>query len=371
VNHRPAPRPRTRAPLFIAVALVGCAATASPVATSVPASSSAGPTSIATDWPTPSATDEKPAASPSPSTVAFTAELDIGGGPDLPTEAFGSLWVVALDGPLMDGSPPVVHRIDPADNRILATIEVPGRTCQGIGASPEAVWVCADDALLRIDPTTNEIAATVAVPTPLMVSRLAYGAGTVWAFSTTAVGPDTVVRVDPATNGVVASVPLPSVAGTMSFGHDALWVTSPTSDALLRIDPASNAVETWATGLEGAGVVATGDEAVWVSLHGDPGGAAPSPDAVTLMGLDPTTGDVVAEVVTGGALGIDGGFAVTADAIWLRGPDPFLAVVDPATGSVLRTLDRPGGGGDVAVAFGSVWLTSHDRGTIWRLAPEG
>ena len=63
---------------------------------------------------------------------------------------------------------------------------------------------------------------------PLGVSRLAYGAGSLWAFSTSTVGPDTVVRIDPATNAITSTIPLGHVAGTMAFGFDALWVTSPT-----------------------------------------------------------------------------------------------------------------------------------------------
>jgi len=60
---------------------------------------------------------------------------------------------------------------------------------------------------------------------------------------------------------------------------------------------------------------------------------------------------------------------LTDDAVWVRAPEPFLAVVDPATGEVIRTIEQSGGGGDVAVALGSVWLTSHDRGTVWTLDP--
>ncbi len=46
-----------------------------------------------------------------------------------------------------DGTSPAVHRIDPDTNEVIASVPLPGRVCQGLGASPEA----------RIDPATNEV----------------------------------------------------------------------------------------------------------------------------------------------------------------------------------------------------------------------
>jgi hypothetical protein len=58
---------------------------------------------------------------------------------------------------MKDGTEPAVHRIDPATNEAIATVALPGRLCQGIGASPEAVWACGPDGLVPIDPATNEV----------------------------------------------------------------------------------------------------------------------------------------------------------------------------------------------------------------------
>lgn len=296
------------------------------------------------------------------------ATLELGGGPDMPTEAFGSLWVLAVDGPLMnDGTEPAVHRIDPATNEVIASVPLPGRLCQGIGASADAMWACGPDGLVRIDPATNTVVATVELDAALAVTRIAYGAGSVWAFATATVGPDLVARVDPATNAVTATIELGHTAGTLAFGFDALWVSSPIDDLLLRIDPATNAVETWTEGLETPGVVAIGEGAIWVSLFAEHGFQA-APDRPAVARIDPATGDVLASVVTGGSLGDEGGIAVAPDAIWVRAPEPWLVRIDPATNEVVDVIDTVSGPGDVTVAFGSVWVTT-ERGNLIRLEP--
>jgi hypothetical protein len=291
------------------------------------------------------------------------------GGPDMPTEAFGSLWVLTVDGPIMgDDVPPSVQRLDPTTGEVIATVDLPGRLCQGIGASPEALWACGPDGLRRIDPETNSIVADVAFHAPLAVTRIAFGADSVWAFATATVGPDTVVRVDPATNEVAATIPLGHVAGTMAFGFDALWVTGPADDVVLRVDPATNTVEEWTTGIEGAGQVAVGDDALWVTLYGEHGAQAPE-GAPTIVRVDPGTGEITAEIDAGSSLEDSSGLVATADAVWVRGTDPFLVRIDPETAELVDQIDGDHGTGDVTVAFGSVWATS-EHGRVMRLAPE-
>ena len=327
---------------------------------------------------TPSATSDVPAVAPSVSQPAardplggrLIATVPLGGGPDLPIEAFGSLWVLAVDGPLTnDGTEPAVHRIDPETNEVVASVGLPGRVCQGIGASPEALWACGPDGLVRIDPVENVVVATVELPVASVVSRIAHGAGSVWAFATAGMGADSVVRVDPATNKVTATIALGHAAGTMAFGFGALWVTSPVDDLLLRVDPATDEVEEWATGIEGAYQLAVGASALWVSLFGEAGLRADD-DEPTIVRIDPRTGEVEASIATGGALEISGGIAATDDGIWVRAGHPFLVRIDPATNEVVDRLDSGGidSAGDVAVAFGSVWVTS-ELGDVLRLAP--
>lgn len=362
---------RPLALLVLSTTLAACGASGAPAASSAAATVAPSAATASSPAAVPSASaSASEAASAGPDLLAAwtVATLELGGGPDQPTEAFGSLWVLAVDGPLMnDGTEPAVHRIDPGTNRVIATVPLPGRLCQGIGASPEAMWACGPDGLVRIDPATNTVVASVEFDAALAVTRIAYGAGSVWAFATASVGPDLVVRIDPATNAVTATIELGTTAGTLAFGFDALWVTSPIDGLLLRVDPATNGVETWTEGIETPGVVSIGEDAIWVSLFAERGLQA-DPDEPAVVRIDPSTGDAVASIVIGGSVGDEGGLAATPDAIWVRAPEPWLVRVDPATNEVVDVIDTVSGPGDVTVAFGAVWVTT-ERGDLIRLEP--
>lgn len=250
------------------------------------------------------------------------------------------MWVLAVDGPLMnDGTVPAVHRIDPATNEVIASVALPGRLCQGIGASPEAIWACGPDGLTRIDPATNEVVGTVELPAALVYSRIPYGAGSVWAFATSTIGPDQVVRIDPATNAVAATIDLGRVAGTMAFGLDALWVIG---QRAARGDGRGHVTRYRVDAHDGDIVVA--------SLR-----------SVLVEQRDP-------DRVLTDRHGSGGEIAATPDSVWVRAPDPWLIRIDPGTGEIVDRLDTRSGPGAVTVAFGSVWVTT-ERGEVIRMSP--
>lgn len=133
--------------------------------------------------------------------------------------------------------------------------------------------------------------------------------------------------------------------------------------------PPTNVATTWTTGIEGAGWVAAGDSGIWVGLYGQDLATAPE-GAPTVVRIDPAGGAVVAEIDAGEALGITGSVYASDDVVWVRTPDPFLVRIDPATNEIVERIDGLQGGGDVTVAFGSVWASAYDRNTIWRLRPS-
>ena len=88
----------------------------------------------------------------------------------------------------------------------------------------------------------------------------------------------------------------------------------------------------------------------------------------TVSRVDPATNAVTSTVrVSSG--GISGGdIAATADAVWVRVTDDALAVhIDPRTNAVVDRFGPSAGSGGVAIADGSVWITAHDRQSIWRM----
>lgn len=310
---------------------------------------------------TPSSTPE---ASAGPPRVALDdrLEAEIGViGADFPVAAYDAVWVVAADQP-----EPAIERIDPETNEVVATILVPGRRCNGAVAAFDAVWACSGEGLVRIDPATNEVVSVIPFPVTDAQTRLAAGAGSVWALAGTGSVPDSVVRIDPATNTVSATIPLGHQGSALVFGFDALWVTSTPDDVLLRVDPTSNAVEVVAEGLEAAAWIAAGEGSVWVTLHGDLD-VAPPDEGPTLVRIDPESLEVQAEIDAGPITA--GGIFAGEGSVWLRSADQFLSRLDPATNEVVEIIEATKGGGDVIVAYGSVWATSYDFGDVWRIRP--
>jgi streptogramin lyase len=220
-------------------------------------------------------------------------------------------------------SPGIVYRIDPTTGSV-AEIDTP--LAKGILATTEGVWVAHthDGVVTRIDPATNKIAATISVgPTGTSGPNwLASGLGSIWVGVPNA---SVVVRIDPATDAVQESIRIPGQAspcGGLAVGDDAVWIPScDGSDWLTRIDPATNTV------------------AALLNMGG--------------RGFLPAI--------------IDGAPWIAVD----RGDQPASIVrVDPATNQFDRVLS-PGtpfrGGGDMAVAAGSVWILDGANDRVLRL----
>ena len=269
-------------------------------------------------------------------------------------------------GPLVpDQEEPAILRIDPATNEVIASILLPGQRCQGFTVSDDAVWACATDGVVRIDPETNAITDEVRFETAQVWSRLAFGAGSVWAIGAADGVPNQLVRIDPA--GMTATAISLGHGGTsLAYGFDAVWVSASQDGLVLRIDPDTEEVTEHATGLERPMVIVAGPDSLWATLFGSEDAA---PDEPTVLRIDPTDGSAVTGIATGVASLGKGGLWATDEAVWVRAPDTFLTRIDPATNEVVETLTGPPGTGDVTVAFGSVWATAGNALTIYRLAP--
>jgi hypothetical protein len=336
--------------------LAGCGSSASPSASGSP-STQPGP-------PTPSeAASDAPSGPPSDTLEErLEATVDIEGA-DFPFVAFDSVWVVA-GGP----SHPAIVRVDPATNTIIADITVPGANCTGAVAGFDAIWACSNDGIVRIDPATNEVVTVIEVET-FGQARLAAGAGSVWAFArlNSAIYPDALYRIDPTTNSVAATIDLGHTAGTMAFGFEALWVTSPDDGVLLRVDPLSNEVTSAVEDLAAPFQVTVGPDSLWVSLHGAVDETA-GPGEPTVARIDPATGEVTASIVTG-PIGREGGIHADGTSVWIRAVAPFLTVIDPATNQLIEVVTATKGPGDLVIGFGSVWAAGYNFNQLWRVSP--
>jgi YVTN family beta-propeller protein len=131
----------------------------------------------------------------------------------------GAVWVGDIQVPATSSS--VVARIDPATNRVAATVPVAPEVA-ALAAGAGAVWVASDDGTLtKIDPETNVATATVQLGGA--PSDVAVGFGSVWVANS---GAHNVARIDPETNDVVAKIPTGTAPEGIAVGEGAVWVTA-------------------------------------------------------------------------------------------------------------------------------------------------
>lgn len=360
----PARPRRTSAPPILGglLLLVACTASSTPGGSVEPSASAASPQSGA-----PSAGPSGPPTEDIADAAALEVRLE--GGPDWPTELAGSLWVLAPDGPLRTGGmAPLVYRIDPATGEEQAQVILPGRFCQGMAAAFDTLWACVDEGMVRIDPATNAIVAEIAYASPQVSSRPAVGPDSIWALRGAIVA-DSVVRIDPATNAVTATYPLDAAVSSLAYGFDALWATDMGAGFLLRIDPATGEVTEYAADLPAPFIVTAGTDSVWVLLYGDRQADGPEPEDPVVARIRPGISGEVTFVGPTGRAPHEGDILATDGRVWVRGQDPLLARIDPATGGIDRVVTGSYAGGTMGLAFGMLWTTSTEFGRVWRLEP--
>jgi streptogramin lyase len=244
---------------------------------------------------------------------AMTGQLAIFSVCSAMDQGFGSVWAVSCE-----FSSPELVRIDAKSGASIAEIPVPARLPaeSSIGAGEGAVWMLTSGSprqLIAVDPSTNTVARTFPAPEGAVAVRA--GLGSVWV---SVAAPGQLVRLDPATGKVAATVDVGPSASFLALAPDAVWVITGSDGTVARVDPAKNTVTA----------------RINVSSGGISGG------------------DIVA----------------TADAVWVRVTKDALAVlINPQTNAVVDRLGPSAGSGGIAVADGSVWITAHDRQSIWRL----
>jgi hypothetical protein len=275
---------------------------------------------------------------------------------------------------------PTISPITAATARVTDTINVGRATSVAYGAG--SLWVSidpldsADRAVLRIDPENDRILATI--PTSVVPSweigggGLAVGGGSVWVAGRDASGngtPGAVVRIDPSTNLIVDTIPLEggSVADVAANG-DAIWALisgNPGRPEVVRIDPSSDKVVASIplSGGYGRSIFATGGS-VLVALAQPPGGPF---DAGTLVRIDTSTNEVSGTF----DLGTYPSVAMGDGTIWAM-TDGGLVQIDPATGQPTGApASVPCTGDALAIGAGGVWCfgAAADR-ALGRFNPE-
>jgi hypothetical protein len=206
-------------------------------------------------------------------------------------------------------------RIDAASARVVAALPVAAVGPAAVSAA--GVWVvcCGGETflgpsrLIRVNPATNRVVAQVLLPG--LPDAVGVGSSGVWVRA--AAGP--VWRIDPATNRVVAEVAIPhglnGTRGSVLVGRDAVWVSDPASRTVVRIDPHSNRVAGRAE-VGGSPLAATADGTVLAASGG------------RVLGLGRRT---VRSAQVEGLIGdYATALAVVGDRIWVAETDSLLSV---------------------------------------------
>lgn len=330
---------------------------------------------------TPSGLGSSPSATPAPS-GPVQAVIAVGPRPGVPIAGAGAIWVPNTG----DGT---VSRIDPRNNRVVATLRIGDqlafykRDCEGKGSvhsfmgtsvhvrdcdlpsalavGAKALWILKNDEqmVLKVDPTSQRVLARV--PLGFTPYEIAATDTAVWI---TGYWVDQLVRVDPERNLVVARLTMPDGPAGIAASDQVVWVTSTIAGEVSRIDPATNQVVAYialdcpASCYQGSLplAVTTASDSVWVRTVGDG----------LLVRVDPQTNRVVTTIdviYSLGRAGLDH-LALLDGTLWVSGIS--LQRIDPQTNRVSGTLDIDAT--TATAGFGSLWITDL-RGRVERINP--
>ena len=283
------------------------------------------------------------------STLPIRAKIHTGGDPDWLAVGFGSIWVSV---PKNDE----VVRINPVNNAIQARIKVPGEPCYGIGIGKTHAWVwtCKGQTLARIRPWDNVVDRTIPVHiAPHGEGAIAVAHNSVWFVGNDDGHSSQLVRLTgsaPQKTGVGAD----SAVVNAAFGS--IWVTSSGEDKVYRVDPMDLKVTAMISVPAGPRFTTIGGGAIWVLSQSDG----------SVSRIDPLRNKVVAGIQAG-VPGAGGDIAYGGGYLWVAAAGTPVSRIDPQSNKVLDQYGNYKGADAVRYGFGSVWVSDHVKGDVWRI----
>lgn len=285
---------------------------------------------------------------------------------------FGSAWINrGRDLVRIDLATNRISRLDPATVG-LDVADFP-TAIEDVAVGAGAVWVwhttsSRAEQVSRIDPATNRLVATIPLPRLRGVGGhgdrlVTVGAGSVWAIVGGSQSPPSgldvveVVRIDPRRNR--SSGTFSANTRRLAVGERAAWYADENL-GLIRVDPQTLTGESIPdTPIDAAGIAA-GAGAVWLTT-GDPHEKGNG----SLIRIDPHSERVVSRI----RLSAGGPIVVGQGAVWFIdfADGSELAWLDPASDRIVGRVSIPTRGPvDLAVGDGTVWVTSMNDGIAYR-----
>ncbi len=221
------------------------------------------------------------------------------------------------------------------------------------GASPARASVL-PDSVAAVDARSGRVVADV--PVGGRPVGLAVGAGGVWVAN----GDDgTLLHVDPGSHRVVKTIGLGADVDSVAVGFGSVWVAGGNDETLIRVDPERDAVEAVLRFGESDPLhprpvffVATGERAIWITR------------GRRLLGVDPATSDVVADVRIPTPIDLAAG----GGDVWVTTETEELIRVAEASGQITARSRLPFFGVSPVVLGDSVWLIVFtDTPQLWRM----
>jgi DNA-binding beta-propeller fold protein YncE len=160
----------------------------------------------------------------------------------------GAVWIASIGrwhkgrgGEIVVDGPGVVSRVDAGTGRTIARVLV-GRGPTALAFGHRSLWVLngrgvgADDTLQRINPATNRVIATISVPH--WSSAVTCGQVYCWVVSEPKSSGGVVSRIDPRNNHVVRRpIPRSWVPAAITTIAGRVWVADPGVAQLIQINP--------------------------------------------------------------------------------------------------------------------------------------
>jgi len=268
-------------------------------------------------------------------------------------------WVLITDDAVWVAStrPYAIQRIDPATNRIVAKVAVPGEACSGLAYGFGSIWVplCGKKPeLVRIDAAKNTLSATLPIPPAGPEGGITASDDSVWIVADKN---GTLNRIDPSTNGVRQKISIPPGSYNPIFSNDIIWITGGESSALTAVDATTGKVlESVPVGPKPRFLTA-GAGSVWTLNQGDG----------TVSRVDEKSRKVIATIQVG-VPGAGGDIGYGAESVWPTVLGVPLTRINATTNKVVRQW--VGKGGDsLRFGYGSIWLTDYKKGLLSRI-PE-
>lgn len=280
-----------------------------------------------------------------------SATIKVGGTADWVLVTESAVWVAST-------KPYAILRIDPATNRIVATLHVSGEACSGLASGFGSIWVpiCGKKpAILRVDAGKNAVITTLPIASAAPEGGITTSEDSVWMVEDKN---GTLDRIDPSTNTVRQKIAVPPGSYNPLFSDGIIWITGVESNVLTAVDAASGKVLGSVPVGPKPRFLAAGGGSIWTLNQGDG----------SVSRVDEKTRKVIATIQVG-IPGAGGDIDYGADSVW---PTVFgvpLSRIDATTNKVVKQW--VGKGGDsLRFGFDAIWIADYKKGRLSRMPKE-